>query len=119
MDNSMNDLMDLFSLICGAYCLYTWLKLITGKKLFQNSLLMPKDKKPEECLNEEEYIAYIRPRIGIVAFAVLIATALTRINMQMETPILEFPWTMVLWAVELGVLIWFGVCSARAIRRYF
>ena len=71
MSNSMNDLMDLISILCGGYCLYTWFLLAKNKKLFMNGLLMPKDKKPSDCLDEEGYVKYMRPKLfllGLVIF---------------------------------------------------
>ena len=53
MNNSMNDLMNLISVLCGRYCLYTWFRLVREKKLFMSSVLLPKDRKPSDCLDEE------------------------------------------------------------------
>ena len=37
MDNaSMFMMIDVISLGCGAYCVYTWLRLLREKKLFKN-----------------------------------------------------------------------------------
>ena len=119
MDNSMNNLMDLLSLACGGYCLYTWVKLLVGKRLFENGLLMPKNKKPSDCLDEAAYISYMRPRIGVLAITLLLFTACSVVNTRSETPILPLPWALIPWAVEAGILIWFAVCSSRAIRDYF
>ena len=56
MNNSMNDLMNLISVLCGGYCLYTWFRLVREKKLFENGILLPKDRKPEDCFDEDAYI---------------------------------------------------------------
>ena len=48
MNNSMNDLMNLISVLCGGYCLYTWFRLVREKRLFENGILLPKDRKPED-----------------------------------------------------------------------
>ena len=52
MNNSMNDLMNLISVLCGGYCLYTWFRLVREKRLFENGILLPKDRKPEDCVDE-------------------------------------------------------------------
>ena len=49
MNNSMNDLMNLISVLCGGYCLYTWFRLVREKRLFENGILLPKDRKPEDA----------------------------------------------------------------------
>ena len=42
-----NFTLNIFTLCCGAYCLYTFLKLLTGRKLFKNALLIPKEREVE------------------------------------------------------------------------
>ena len=66
MNNSMNDLMNLISVLCGGYCLYTWFRLVREKRLFENGILLPKDRKPEDCVDEDAYIRIIRPKLGIL-----------------------------------------------------
>lgn len=119
MNNSMNDLMDLISIFCGAYCLYTWFRLAREKKLFENSILLPKDKKPSDCLDEEGYIRTIRPKLGILGLTVLLFGVFSSVNVRFDPPILAFPWTFVPWGVEAAVLIWYAVCSSHAMRDYF
>ena len=94
MNNSMNDLMNLISVLCGGYCLYTWFRLVREKKLFENAILLPKDRKPEDCFDEDAYIRILRP-------------------------ILEFPLIFIPWGVEAAVLIWYAVSSSRAMKDYF
>ena len=58
-----NFTLNIFTLGCGAYCLYTFLKLLTGRKLFKNALLIPKEREVEDCTDEEGYISYLLPRM--------------------------------------------------------
>ena len=67
-----NFTLNIFTLGCGAYCLYTFLKLLTGRKLFKNALLIPKEREVEDCTDEEGYISYLLPRLGVLTFSVLI-----------------------------------------------
>ena len=76
MNNSMNDLMDLISVLCGGYCLYTWFRLVREKKLFMSSVLLPKDRKPSDCLDEEGYIKTIRPKLGILGLVIAVRRVL-------------------------------------------
>ena len=72
MNNSMNDLMNLISVLCGGYCLYTWFRLVREKKLFENAILLPKDRKPEDCVDEDAYIRILRPKLGILGLVVFL-----------------------------------------------
>ena len=119
MNNSMNDLMNLISVLCGGYCLYTWFRLGREKKLFANGLLLPKDAKPSDCLYEDGYIHYIRPKIGILGLAIFLFGAFSAANARFDPPILQFPWTFVPWGIEAAILIWHAVSSSRAMRDYF
>ena len=119
MSNSMNDLMNLISVLCGGYCLYTWFRLVREKKLFMNSVLLPKDRKPSDCLDEEGYIKAIRPKLGILGLVILLFGVFSAINERCDPPILEFPWTFVPWGIEAVVLICYAVTSSRAMRDYF
>lgn len=64
------DFMDLYfniiGLAAGIYCLYTWFKLKKEGKLFANQLLVPRDAKPSDCLDEEGYIRTVSPCLLMV-----------------------------------------------------
>ena len=75
-----NFTLNIFTLGCGAYCLYTFLKLLTGRKLFKNALLIPKEREVEDCTDEEGYISYLLPRLGVLTFSVLIYGASAQIG---------------------------------------
>ena len=109
-----NFTLNIFTLGCGAYCLYTFLKLLTGRKLFKNALLIPKEREVEDCTDEEGYISYLLPRLGVLTFSVLIYGIVSLIN-----DMLPYPWPFVPLLVLLGVLVWYSVGSVRANRDYF
>ena len=79
-----NFTLNIFTLGCGAYCLYTFLKLLTGRKLFKNALLIPKEREVEDCTDEEGYISYLLPRLGVLTFSVLIYGIVSLINDMLE-----------------------------------
>ena len=95
------------------------LKLLTGRKLFKNALLIPKEREVEDCTDEEGYISYLLPRLGVLTFSVLIYGIVSLINDMLETPFLPYPWPFVPLLVLLGVLVWYSVGSVRANRDYF
>ena len=76
MDSTMM-LMDVFSAACAAYCAYTWVRLLRERKLFKNELLLGKDKKPEDCLDEDGYVSFVLPRLGVLT-VILVIYALLR-----------------------------------------
>ena len=119
MNNSMNDLMNLISVLCGGYCLYTWFRLVREKKLFENGILLPKDRKPEDCVDEDACIRIIRPKLGILGLVVFLFGVFSAINDRCDPPLLEFPLIFIPWGVEAAVLIWYAVSSSRAMKDYF
>lgn len=56
MNNSMNDLMNLISVLVRRILPVHLVPAGAGKKLFMSSVLLPKDRKPSDCLDEEGYI---------------------------------------------------------------
>ena len=100
MQDSTMLFMDLIALGCAVYCAYTWLRLLKERKLFQNSLLVPKDKKVSECRDEAGYVSYLLPRLGILT-------------------LLGHPWAILPLVGVFAVLIWYVVVSAKAFRNYF
>ena len=118
MDSTFT-LLDLIALGCGIYCLYTWIKLAVGKKLFQNGLLVPKEKTVKDCLDEKAYIAYITPPLAATAIVTTAYGVVCFLNDTAQTPVISFPWNLVMLAAVLGCLIWFAVRNSRANREYF
>ena len=110
---------NILTLGCGAYCLYTFLRLLKGRKLFKSALLIPKMRQVEDCTDEQGYISHLLPRLGVLTFFVLIYGIVSLINDMQETPFLPYPWPLVLMAVLLGLLVWYSIESLRANRDYF
>lgn len=76
MDMGALDLyFNIISLAAGSYFLYTWWRLKKERKLFVNQLLMSKDSKPEECLDEAEYVGFIRPWLLVAGLILAIVGA--------------------------------------------
>lgn len=127
MDRGFDVVVNIITLGCGIYALYTWFKLLAGK-LFDNSLVMPRERTAAQCLDEETYVAYIRPRTLILGIATVISggtgvvdsyTGIIRNWAQTQDWLgflVEFG---ALILVPLAVIIWYGVCLVRAHRRYW
>ena len=72
MDDSFLKLFDLISTACGVYILYSYVKLRMVGRLFPSSLLIPNGRQPKDCLDEEGYIRYIRPRLLVIGVAITV-----------------------------------------------
>lgn len=71
--DGMNFYFDLVTVLCGAYCLFTAIKLRIVGHLFPNQLLIPGDSRPEDCIDEDAYISYIWIRLLIAGAVCLIS----------------------------------------------
>lgn len=110
---------DLILLASGAYCLYTWVRLMATGHLFTNGLLLPKDKRVKDCSDEQGYIRAIRLPLGVMAVVTMAYGVFMIINDQLDTPLIPYPWSMLLLAAVLGALVWYGVVNRRANIEYF
>ena len=115
----MDFFLNAVSLGCGLYGLYVWIRLLAEKRLFKNSLLIPKDKEIADCYDEEGYLAFIRPRLGVLAIAATLCGALLLVNDLVTPAPLAYPWTLVPLTVLMVVLVWYAVANSRANRTYF
>ena len=89
---------------CGLYCFYIWVRLLVEKRLFKNGLLIPKDKTAEDCLDEEGFITYMKPRLAVLAFVTTIYGILQVLNNSvLETPFMNLWQSLVLLGVVLDV----------------
>ena len=112
-------LMDLVAIACGAYCLYTWLRLIITKKLFKNGLLLPNGKEISDCFDEEMYISYILPHLTILTVVTTLYSAYVLTETLMDVILLPGFYSLIPLAVVMAGLIWFAVKSGRANRDFF
>lgn len=123
--------MDNFNLWFGAltiaaslYCLYTWIRIKRHRKLFPNALLLPKDYKPSDCLDEAGYLHYMGPRTLILGVAVLLIGVLDVLEtMQgiLTRWLGDSLWGIftVLVLLPMALFIWFAACLVRARKRYW
>ena len=95
------------------------IRLVREKRLFENGILLPKDRKPEDCVDEDAYIRIIRPKLGILGLVIFLFGVFSAINDRCDPPLLEFPLIFIPWGVEAAVLIWYAVSSSRAMKDYF
>lgn len=112
-------IMNLFALGCGGYCAYTWVKLVIEKRLFKNSLLVPNDKKPEDCSDEAAYIRCILPSLGVLAVVTMIYGVFFTLGDLTGRQLLAYPWNLLPVVLVLAALVWYAVVNGKANRAYF
>lgn len=115
--NSFSLLFTLLYLACGAYCLYTWVRLRFGGGLYNSPLLIPQGLTVSDCLDPEGYVRYISPCVLILGLVVFLAAAADLFS----TAFLPLPdWVSIVTIVlPFGVLIWYAVWFHRAQSRYW
>lgn len=117
MDDSFFMIFDLISLGCGIYLLYTYIKLRMAGRLFPSSLLIPKDRSPKDCKDSAAYIRYIQPRMLMIGILITLFGAVSLVNEYLH--FLSFYASIGSTFAAFAVVVWYGVCSGKANRRYF
>lgn len=120
-------LFNVIILAAGAYLLYTWFRLKKEGQLFESQLLIPKDFKPSDCIDPEEYIAYFQPRILVLGIVCFLTGALCALEVQFHLFDSLFPSVEKLSyymdlggnAISLLVLVWYTVCWSKARKKYW
>ena len=126
--DSLNTFVNLVALGFGVYALYVVVKLGSANKLFPNQLLVPKDRSVSDCLDEETYVAYMKPRTMVLGIALILEGAFAILNDKLgllqtwfgnpegmtQILLLEVPVVM-----ALIVIVWYGVVLTRAQRAYW
>lgn len=115
--NSMFAFFDMISLAAGAYVLYVWYRLQAVGRLFENSLLIPKDYRIKDCADPDGYIRYLKPRLLILGLYLALYGIMALINSNLQ--LYNNTVSMVLNGVALAVIIWYAVCSSKAVKRYW
>lgn len=117
MDNSFLTIFDIIALGCGFYCIITFVKLRIAGRLFPNGLLVPKDKKPKDCEDEAAYIAYLGPRLLILGIVTTLFGAVSMVNEYMQLYTMQV--SLILTGVAFLTVVWYGVCTYRANKKYW
>ena len=118
---------NLITLVCGVYALYTAIKLWKLNKLFPNQLLVPKDSKPEDCLDEEGYVDYVKPRLLILGVVLTLVgvICLADSQWQLSAKLLPQVENAAFFVVEGGIvlcllsLVWYIACWMKAKKLYW
>lgn len=115
--NSMFAFFDMISLAAGVYVLYVWYRLQAVRRLFENSLLIPRDFRIKDCADPDGYIRYLKPRLLILGLYLALYGIVAMLNNSLQ--FYNNTVSMVLNGVALAVIIWYAVCSSKAVKRYW
>ena len=127
MNQSFNIIVNIITLGFGVYATFTWFKLRDGL-LFDNSLLIPKERTIAECRDAAGYIAYIRPRTLVAGIFTFLSGALGLVDSYLGTIqnwavangslglVVEL---LVLILIPLAFIVWYGVCLMKAQKKHW
>lgn len=98
---------NIITLVCGIYLLYVAIKVQRLGRLFPNQILIPKDAKLSDCLDEEGYIAFIAPKLLIVGALVTLDGALCLADSQWQLSTRLFPQVAGIdfYVAEIGIIV--------------
>ena len=117
MDNtSLMSFLDIIVVLAGVYVLYSWYLLVTKKEIRQG-VMIPKDVDPRRCKDIDGFVKYMSPRTLVLGIMALISggIGIYQDNIRLLNPIIY--WTF--FVAFLGVLIWFGYGTKKALKDYF
>ena len=118
---------NIITLACGVYALYTAIKLWKLNKLFPNQLLVPKDAKPGDCLDEEGYVGYVKPRLLILGIVLTVVGGICLADSKWQISAMLFSGAekASFYLVEGGIvlclvaLVWYMFCWTKARKLYW
>ena len=94
-------------------------EVILLERVQKNELLLGKDKKPEDCLDEDGYVSYVLPRLGVLTVILVIYAAFNLYCDLSGNELLPYPLGFIPLAAVLAVLIWYLVSTVKANKRFF
>lgn len=113
--NSMNSLFSLIMLVFGVYCIYAWYQLKDGT-LPEKFVLLNREMPANKCLDQEQYVAYVRPRLLVFSVAMTAFGVLSVVDAQLSVIQSWFPnqafWIqlMLTSVIPFAMVVWFAVC---------
>ena len=128
----MSDLNLIFGLItlgCGIYCLLSYRKMRTTGIIPPNSMILPKDRTIEQCLDKEFFLSYMMPRLLVFSVLICLCGIFSLVNDWLG---LIKAWTQTLSPMAyllilegatcflpLAVVIWFAACLKKAHKEFW
>lgn len=114
---------DIIMLAYGIYCLYVWVKLRKTGVMPEKSMLLSQELPMKNCIDPEEYVRYMKPRLLVFGITLVIFAAFCLANSafglvaawtaSMEVLARLFVEMLLTCLLPLAVLIWFAVSIHR------
>ena len=114
----MNDawsIMDIVILVCGVYALYAAYVLKTKGKIIKTFLVF-KETDVNTCKDLGAYAASIAPKLSTLAGVMILYGVVSLINTYVVS-IMSLYWVMMV--ALIGTLIWYGIQTRNATKKYF
>lgn len=103
------------SILCGIYCFYAVYSMKTTGKIC-TTLLLDKETAKKPCKNIGEYLVSVMPPVIVLGIVLIACGAISLINVYYED---LFYLYMLSIGIALGVLVWFGIVTSKARKKYF
>ena len=114
----MNDawsIMDIVILVCGVYALYAAYVLKTKGKIIKTFLVF-KETDVNTCKDLGAYVASMAPKLSTLAGVMILYGVVSLINTYVVS-IMSLYWVMMV--ALIGTLIWYGIQTRNAMKKYF
>ncbi|MEG0108818.1 MAG: hypothetical protein RR705_08210 [Lachnospiraceae bacterium] len=112
---NIDGLFGVLALACGLYCLYAGFSMKKTGEINQ-TVLLSKDVNPKKCKDKELYMKCVIPKVFVLGATVsaygiisLIDAYVVRLGLLV----------IVFLIVVLMVLIWYGITTSKASKKYF
>lgn len=106
------------SVLFGAYGIYGVCRLKKEQYLIPHRIMYPSYCNYEDCLDPEEYMRFIIPRLAIVSAVMLLAGVLLFLSYFIPA-IRTIKFLLALYIVPLVVYLWYSICLRRARKKYW
>ncbi len=103
------------SILVGLYCIYAVYSMKTTGKIC-TIILLDKETAAKPCKNTGEYIMSVIPAVMILGVVLIIYGIITLLAIYYEQ---LFAISMCMLVITLLALIWFGVVTTKAKKKYF
>lgn len=118
--NSFNSLFSFIMLFCGLYCFYAWYQLRDGK-IPEKFMLLNQTLPADQCLDQEYYTQYMRPRLLVFAIVITLFAGFGILDARFALleswvpagPAYLVGSLLVNSVIPFGVIVWFCICLMK------